>query len=120
MRHSVCRGADDVGPCGARTDEDPIQYADSVLPAGLIQAIRDHIDRCCFDKLEVVLFPAFKSSGGIISTNTLGQQFHKARARAGRRDITFHSLRATHTTTLMIEGSTLQEARTGLATCPRR
>lgn len=84
------------------------------FPAGTIQAIHDHIDRCCVDKPEVMLFPAVKSLGGIISTTTLGQQFRKARVKAGRPDITFHSLRATYTTMLMIEGGALQEAMGGL------
>lgn len=80
------------------------------IPAGLVQTIRDHIDRYCVDAPEAMLFPAVKSPGGITSPTTLSQQFRKARMKAGRPDITFHSLRATHATMLMIEGGTLREA----------
>ena len=45
-----------------------------------------------------------------MSPTTLGQQFRKACVKAGRQDITFHSLRAIHATMLMIEGGTLRKA----------
>lgn len=105
------QGAGRLRPLQARPDEDPLQYADRAHPpAGLIQTIRDHIDRYCIDEPEAMLFSAVKSLDGVMSLTTLGQQFRKARVKAGRPDITFHSLRATHATMLMIEGGTLREA----------
>ncbi|MEK0306943.1 tyrosine-type recombinase/integrase [Bifidobacterium favimelis] len=80
------------------------------IPAELIQTIRDHIDRYCVDEPEAMLFPAVTSPGEVMSPTTLGQQFRNARVKAGRPDITFHSLRATHATMLIIEGGSLREA----------
>lgn len=110
VRHSVCRGPDDVGPCRLGPTKTLSSMRTVPIPAGLIQTIRDHIDRYCVDEPEAMLFPAVKSPGGVMSPTTLGQQFRKARVKAGRPDITFHSLRATHATMLMIEGGTLREA----------
>lgn len=110
VRHSVCRGPDDVGPCRLGPTKTLSSMRTVPIPSGLIQAIRDHIDQYCIDEPEVMLFPAVRSTSGVMSPTTLGQQFRKARVKAGRPDITFHSLRATHATMLMIEGGTLREA----------
>lgn len=110
VRHSVCRGPDDTGPCRLGPTKTLSSMRTVPIPAGLIQTIRDHIDQYCVDEPEAMLFPAVKSPGGVMSPTTLGQQFRKARIKAGRPDITFHSLRATHATMLMIEGGTLREA----------
>lgn len=110
VRHSVCRGPDDTGPCRLGPTKTLSSMRTVPIPAGLIQAIRDHIDQYCVDEPQAMLFPAVRSPGGVMSPTTLGQQFRKARVKAGRPDITFHSLRATHATMLMIEGGTLREA----------
>lgn len=110
VRHSVCRGPDGTGPCRLGPTKTLSSMRTVPIPAGLIQAIRDHIGRYCVDEPEVMLFPAVRSTSGVMSPTTLGQQFRKARVKAGRPDITFHSLRATHATMLMIEGGTLREA----------
>lgn len=110
VRHSVCRGPDDTGPCRLGPTKTLSSMRTVPIPAGLIQTISDHIDRYCIDEPEAMLFPAIKSPSGVMSPTTLGQQFRKARVKAGRPDITFHSLRATHATMLMIEGGTLREA----------
>lgn len=110
VRHSVCRGPDDVGPCKLGPTKTLSSMRTVPIPAGLIQTIRDHIDRYCVDEPQAMLFPAVRSPGGVMSPTTLSQQFRKARLHAGRPDITFHSLRATHATMLMIEGGTLREA----------
>ena len=110
VRHSVCRGPDDTGPCRLGPTKTISSMRTVPIPAGLIQAIRDHIDQYCVDEPQAMLFPAARSTNGVMSPTTLGQQFRKARVKAGRPDITFHSLRATHATMLMIEGGTLREA----------
>ncbi|MCX8644503.1 site-specific integrase [Bifidobacterium sp. B4081] len=110
VRHSVCRGPDDVGPCRLGSTKTLPSMRIVPIPSGLIQAICDHIDRYCVDEPEAMLFPAVRSTSGVMSPTTLGQQSRKARVKAGRPDITFHSLRATHATMLMIEGGTLREA----------
>lgn len=45
----------------------------------------------------------------IMSQTTLDGQFAKARLKAGRPDLTFQALRASHATLLMIQGGTLRE-----------
>nr|WP_244609327.1 tyrosine-type recombinase/integrase [Bifidobacterium moukalabense] len=45
----------------------------------------------------------------LLGPTTIQRQFRTARRKIGRDDVTFHSLRATHATMLMIEGGTLRE-----------
>lgn len=54
-----------------------------------------------------MLFQARRAD--ILSPTTVQQQFRAARKAAGRTDITFHTLRATHATMLLICGGTLRE-----------
>lgn len=110
VRHSVCRGPDDVGPCRLGPTKSLSSVRTVPIPSVLVPSIRDHIERFCLSEPGAMLFPAARSSSGIMSPTTLGQQFRKARVKAERPDITFHSLRATHATMLMLEGGTLREA----------
>lgn len=110
VRHSVCRGPDDVGPCRLGPTKTLSSVRTVPIPSVLISSIQNHIERFCLSEPDGMLFPASRSSSGIMSPTTLNQQFRKARVKAKRPDITFHSLRATHATMLMIEGGTLREA----------
>ena len=108
VRHSVDRGADDLGPyelCPTKT-----RNSERVLPipSALMPMLRNHIERYCPGREpDSMLFRPAR--GGILPPPTLQAQFRNARRKAGRDDISFHTLRATHATLFMIKGGTLRE-----------
>ena len=106
VAHSVNRGAQDRGPerlCPPKTAR-----SDRVVgvPERLAPLIRDHIERHC-DPSSPMLFQPVRSR--VMSPTTLQKQFHRAEVAAGRPDVTFHTLRATHATMLFLCGGTLRE-----------
>ena len=68
--------------------------------------IREPISRWC-DPGNPMPFQARRTD--ILSPTTVQQQFRIARKAAERPDITFHTLRATHATMLLICGGTIRE-----------
>ncbi len=106
VAHSVNRGSDDLGPnelCRTKTKKSNRVVP---IPEVIVPFIREHISRWC-DPDDPMLFQARRAD--ILSPTTVQQQFRAARKAAGRTDITFHTLRATHATMLLICGGTLRE-----------
>ena len=106
VRHSVSRGPYDRGPCRLGTTKTASSMRVVPIPDNMIEPISTHIQQFCGSR--GMLFPAARAR--ILSPTTLSQQFRKARLVIDRTDITFHSLRATHATMVMIKGGTLREA----------
>ena len=76
------------------------------IPDMLIPLIRMHLeDRP--DQSNHMFFQAKR--GEILCQNTLRNHFMKARKAAGRPDLQFRTLRVTHATRLMLDGSSLKE-----------
>lgn len=107
IRHSVDRGPDDRGR--ARLCEPKTSRSKRMLPvpALLVPLIREHVARFCDPGPEAMLLKA--RIGEVMSPVTLHDHFRVARKAAGREDITFHHLRASHATLFMLHGGTLRE-----------
>lgn len=81
----------------------------------LVSLVRGHIQEFCSGgRPKGMLFPAKRCANGIIPPTTIQAQFRRARARLGRQDIVFHSLRASHATLMMIKGGTVREVMNGM------
>ena len=108
VRHSVNRGYADRGSTRiARTKTDSSRRT-VPIPDGLVPLIHDHLLRHCeWTDPEAMVFRPRRAS--VMSQTTLEAQFRKAREKAGRPDLTFQSLRASHATLLMLKGGTLRE-----------
>lgn len=108
--HSTVRGDGDVG----RTVVGDTKTASSrrivSIPAMLVPLIRDHLDRFCDTRRDAQVFPASRDDRAPLCPNTLRYHFGKARKAAGREDLTFQSLRASHATLLVLKGATMREA----------
>ena len=76
------------------------------VPEVIMPFIREPISRWC-DPGNPMPFQARRTD--ILSPTTVQQQFRIARKAAERPDITFHTLRATHATMLLICGGTIRE-----------
>lgn len=77
------------------------------IPPHLLPAIRDHLDNHTGKAKTALLFPAV--NGGHMHPRTFGKAFDKARAEAGRPDLTFHMLRHTGAVLAAQTGATLAE-----------
>lgn len=109
VSHSVDRGEHDRGACRLGPTKTPSSNRVVPIPESMVELISKHIHTYCSGR-NSMLFPAVRSENHILSPTTLGAHFRKARQAANRPDITFHSLRATHATMVMIKGGTLREA----------
>lgn len=107
IHHSINRGPTDTGPLQLCPTKTRGSRRIVPLPHKLIGYIRDHIATFCHTS-NPQLFPGKRTD--ILAPTTLQSHFRAARQAAGREDITFHTLRASHATLLMIEGGTLKEA----------
>ncbi len=107
IHHSINRGPTDTGPLQLCSTKTRGSRRIVPLPHKLIGYIRDHIATFCHTS-NPQLFPGKRTN--ILAPTTLQSHFRVARRAAGREDITFHTLRASHATLLMIEGGTLKEA----------
>jgi integrase len=115
VRHSVTRGATDLGPCQLGETKTTSSLRIISIPTVMVTLIRNHMQRfCSVGNGKCMLFTSKRSKSGIISPTTLQQQFRKARHHIGRDDIVFHSLRATHATKLILKGGTLREVMNSL------
>ncbi|PST47924.1 site-specific integrase [Bifidobacterium callitrichos] len=108
VSHSVSRGADDRGELRLGPTKTPGSHRTVPIPSSLIPLIRAHIDAHCGNDPDSPLFVAKR--GKRISQRTLDHQMDVARKQAGRPDLTFRMLRASHATMYMVEGGTLREA----------
>lgn len=80
------------------------------IPKPLAPLIEDHISRFCKDrKPDTMLFHSPMLDDWLLPPTTIERTFRVAREQIGRPDITFHSLRATHATMLVLEGGTMRE-----------
>ncbi len=90
---------------------------DVAIPPHLIPMVREHLSASIAGGRDGLLFPA---ADGIshLATSTLYTHFYKARAAAGRPDLSWHALRHTGATLAAATGATLAElmARLGHST----
>lgn len=110
VRHSVNRGPDDRGKyrlCEPKTKSSKRVVP---IPKPLAPLIEDHISRFCKDrKPDTMLFHSTMLDDWLLPPTTIERTFRMAREKIGRPDITFHSLRVTHATMLVLEGGTMRE-----------
>lgn len=110
VRHSVNRGPDDRGKyqlCEPKTKSSKRVVP---IPKPLAPLIEAHISRFCKDrKPDTMLFHSPMLDEWLLPPTTIERTFRMAREKIGRPDITFHSLRATHATMLVLEGGTMRE-----------
>ena len=110
VRHSVNRGPDDRGKyqlCEPKTKSSKRVVP---IPKPLVPLIEAHISRFCKDrKPDTMLFHSPMLDDWLLPPTTIERTFRMAREKIGRPDITFHSLRATHATMLVLEGGTMRE-----------
>ena len=110
VRHSVNRGTDDRGKyqlCEPKTKSSKRVVP---IPKPLAPLIEAHISRFCKDrKPDTMLFHSPMLDDWLLPPTTIERTFRMAREKIGRPDITFHSLRATHATMLVLEGGTMRE-----------
>lgn len=117
VEHSVNRGADDLGPAELGTVKTPKSRRVVPIPHILAPIIHEHIRNFCITGSEMLFVPR---RAKILSPTTVQAQFRKARKIAGREDITFHTLRATHATMMFICGGTLRECMDDLGHCSEK
>lgn len=110
VRHSVNRGPDDRGKyrlCEPKTKSSKRVVP---IPKPLAPLIEAHISRFCKDrKPDTMLFYSTMLDDWLLPPTTIERTFRMAREKIGRPDITFHSLRTTHATMLVLEGGTMRE-----------
>lgn len=110
VRHSVDRGDEDCGPyqlCAPKTKRSSRTLP---IPATLVPIIEEHIRTHCPDRNPgTMLFHAGNDVNAILPPPTLQQQFKVAKKNISRKDVTFHTLRATHATMFMVKGGTIRE-----------
>lgn len=110
VRHSVNRGPDDRGKyrlCEPKTKSSKRVVP---IPKPLAPLIEAHISRFCKDrKPDTMLFHSPMLDDWLLPPTTIERTFRMAREKIGRPDITFHSLRVTHATMLVLEGGTMRE-----------
>lgn len=108
VRHSVNRGDADRGDLQFGKTKTESSIRNVHIPDTLIPLIRQHLsDYCDLTRPDSPVFVPKRAR--IMSRTTLDGQFAKARLKAGRPDLTFQALRASHATLLMIQGGTLRE-----------
>ena len=107
---TVNRGPDDRGKyrlCEPKTKSSKRVVP---IPKPLAPLIEDHISRFCKDrKPDTMLFHSTMLDDWLLPPTTIERTFRMAREKIGRPDITFHSLRVTHATMLVLEGGTMRE-----------
>ncbi len=108
VRHSVSRGENDRGATRLSSTKTASSTRNVIIPDGLIPLIREHIAKYCDPGRDAMLFKPRKVT--VLSQNTLRKHFDVAKKAAGRPDIVFHTLRASHATLLILAGGTLREA----------
>ena len=109
VRHSVNRGRTDRGHVRIADTKTRSSIRSVLIPDGLIPVIGDHLrQHCDWTDPDAMVFPPRRVK--IMSQTTLEGQFRKAREKAGRPDLTFKSLRASHATLLMLRGGSYGRA----------
>lgn len=112
VRHSVNRGWDDLGEAQLCEPKTSTSRRTVPIPDRVVPILSKHIAAFCTSKPTCqVLVP---KRTNILASTTLGGHFRTARKKAGREDITLHSLRASHATLLMLQGATLREVMSQL------
>ncbi|KFI41922.1 tyrosine-type recombinase/integrase [Bifidobacterium biavatii] len=111
VRRSVNRGETDMGNTRLGKLKTKGSRRTVPIPPVLVPMIKTHIeDRPNPDSPQ--FFQAKR--GDVLATSTLRNQFDRARKKANRPDLLFHTLRVTHSTQLMLHGGTLKEAMNAL------
>lgn len=112
VRHSVNRDPDHAGMFILDTTKTKAGIRDVPIPSVLIPMIRKHIREHCVDRTpQSLLFQRHSplTRNTMWTQDSVGHQFERARKAANREDATFHTLRATHATMLMLKGATMRE-----------
>ncbi|WEV74034.1 tyrosine-type recombinase/integrase [Bifidobacterium sp. ESL0798] len=107
IRHGIMRGEGDVGSLRLKAPKTPTSYRTIDIPDVFVPVIASHL-RTRPKTPETTVIEAVH--GGIMNPNTLRAQFERARVKAGRPDLHFHTLRATFNNGIIHQGnSTLKE-----------
>lgn len=112
VRHSVNKDPDHAGSFILDTTKTKAGIRDVPIPMVLIPMIRKHIREHCDDKTpDSMLFQRHSplTRNTMYTQDSVAHQFERARKAANRPDATFHTLRATHATMLMLNGATMRE-----------
>lgn len=109
VRHSVNRGPDDLGSCQLGDTKTKSSRRTCPIPSPLVGVIRDHIDTYCDAEKGGEAMILRPKQTDVMSPTTLQGHFRAARKAAGREDITFHTLRASHATLFVLKGGTVRE-----------
>lgn len=110
VRHSVRRGLGDVGPLSIGETKTQSSKADLPIPKILMTKIQDHISQHCTARsLDAMLIQPKQSQ--VINPNLIRKHFDIARAKAGRPDLHFHTLRATAISEIVHQGAEPKEVQ---------
>lgn len=110
VRHSVRRGTGDVGALHVDEVKTVSSKADLPIAQPLAIKIQDHISKYCTAKSADAMLIQPKQ-GGVISPNRIRTHFDVARAKAGRPDLHFHTLRATAISEIVHQGAEPKEVQ---------
>ena len=91
---------------GIRQWVHPSQRGTDTMPT-FREYAKDYFDK--YRKPDTMLFHSPMLDEWLLPPTTIERTFRMAREKIGRPDITFHSLRATHATMLVLEGGTMRE-----------
>lgn len=112
VRHSVNRDPDNPGSFILDRTKSKAGIRDVPIPSVLIPSIREHIREYCVERTpESLLFQRHSrlTRNTMWTQDSVGHLFARARKEAKRPDATFHTLRSTHATMLMLNGATMRE-----------
>ena len=106
IRHSVGKSRNDRGARQLKATKNRSSAADKPLSKALIAELTPLIQG---RRPEEMLFPAPQAADGIMRDSALRDAFNKAKIKAGRPDLHFHTLRATAIDTAIMSGASLRD-----------
>ncbi len=106
IRHSVGKSAGDRGRRVLKDPKNETSKADKYMPPRLAQQLRPITEG---RNPEEQLLKAPLAADGIMRDTTLRHYFDKAKVKAGRPDLVFHTLRATAIDTAITSGASLKD-----------
>lgn len=107
IRHSVGKSEGDRGPRKLKEPKNQASRTAKYMPPQLVQQLRPITEG---RRPEEQLFQAPRAADGIMRDTTLRHYFDEAKAKAGRKDLVFHTLRATAIDTAITSGASLKDA----------
>lgn len=106
IQHSVGKSAGDRGPRVLKDPKNEASKADKYMPPQIAQQLRPITEG---RRPEEQLFKAPQAADGIMRDTTLRHYFDKAKVKAKRPDLVFHTLRATAIDTAIMSGASLKD-----------